>query len=443
MNQHRINANILLVLIAALGSCSAPPAGIKVGPAARLDIISGDKQSAIVATELSQPLVARVVDANGNPVVGQVVNFHVTKGNGSVFAGSGSSNANGIVQERWTLGTSTADSQVVEARAVDSNTGAPLVFGVFTAIALAGPGASLTANGGDQQFAQIGTAVIVPPSVKVLDTYGNRVPNFTVTFSVAGGGGGVAGATPKSDKAGIATVGGWTMGSVAGPNVLSADASGVTSPVSFTANATPTAATLMVMAGGDGQSAMILSSVRIPPSVKLTDAHGNGIAGVDVTFAVENGVGSITGANAVTDVGGVAAVGSWTLGQSAPLIYYMTASSPFVNGSPVTFSATAQSQPGRIDIIAGDNQWATAGTAVTVRPSVKATDGSGNPVLGATVTFRVESGRGSITGGTVLTDANGIATVGSWILGPTPGFNQLSATAPNFVTTSFFSANGQ
>jgi adhesin/invasin len=437
MNQHRINANILLVLIGALGSCSEPPAGIKVGPAARLDIVSGDAQSAVVGTELSQPLVARVEDANGNPVVGQVVNFHVTKGNGSVFAGSASTNANGIVQERWTLGTSTADRQVIEARAVDSNTGAPLVFGVFTAIALAGPGASVAANAGNDQFAQIGTAVIVPPSVKVLDSYGNPVPNFAVTFSVTLGGGAIAGATPKSDMAGIATVGGWTMGSEAGVNALTGGASGLTgSPVSFTASATPTAATTMAMAGGDGQSAMVGASVRIPPSVKLTDAHGNGIAGVDVTFAVQNGAGSITGANAVTGDGGLASVGSWTLGLSG-VTNSITASSPFVNGSPVTFYATPLIQPGRIDIVDGDNQRATAGTAVTVRPSVKATDASGNPVLGATVTFTVMYGGGSITGGTVTTDANGIAAVGSWILGTRPGFNQLFVTAPNFAMTSF------
>jgi adhesin/invasin len=342
MGHQRINASILLVVIAALGSCSAPPAGIKVGPAARLDIVSGDNQSAIVGTELSQPLVARVVDANGNPVVGQVVNFHVTKGNGSVFAGSGLTNANGIAQERWTLGTSTADSQVVEARAVDSNTGAPLVFGEFTAIALPGPAASVAINAGDGQGAQIGTAVSIAPSVKVMDSYGNPVPNAPVTFSVASGGGAITGATPKSDRAGIAAVGSWTLGMTEEFNYLSANATGSTgSPVTFTAYATPGPATTMAMVGGDNQSQLIGTYVCVPPSVRVTDAYGNAVSDVSVTFAVTSGGGTIQGANAVTNSFGVAAVGSWVLGWAIDTPNTLSASSSGLNGSPVTFTATA------------------------------------------------------------------------------------------------------
>jgi adhesin/invasin len=48
------------------------------------------------------------------------------------------------------------------------------------------------------------------------------------------------------------------------------------------------------------------------------------------------------------------------------------------------------------------------------------------PVAGATLTFSVTGGGGSVTGGVTTTDANGIATVGSWILGPNPGSNTLS-----------------
>ena len=46
-----MNANILLLLIAALGSCSEP-AGIKVGPAARLDIVSGGTDTHVMLVDL-------------------------------------------------------------------------------------------------------------------------------------------------------------------------------------------------------------------------------------------------------------------------------------------------------------------------------------------------------------------------------------------------------
>ena len=351
MNQQRIHANILLLVIAALSSCSEP-SGIKVGPPARLDIVSGDVQSAIVGTELGQPLVARILDANGNAVVGQIVNFRVTKGNGSVFAGSGLTNANGIVQERWTLGTSTAESQVVEARAVDSNTGAPLVFGAFSAIALPGPVASAAVNAGDGQEAEIGTAVSIPPSVKVMDSYGNPVPNVAVTFSVALGGGAITGATPKTDAAGIAAVGSWTLalGMVAGDNLLSTTVSGLTgSPVSFAAYARPGPATTMAMAGGNNQSQRFGLSVCVPPYVKVTDAYGNGVSGgvpprVTVTFAVTSGGGTIVGHEAVTSDNqlgkGIAQVGDWRPGPGIGTKNTLSASVPGLNGSPVTFTAT-------------------------------------------------------------------------------------------------------
>jgi hypothetical protein len=51
-------------------------------------------------------------------------------------------------------------------------------------------------------------------------------------------------------------------------------------------------------------------------------------------------------------------------------------------------------------------------------------------VAGVTVTFAVIGGGGTVRPAMpVVTDASGIATVGSWTLGATPGANTLSATA--------------
>ena len=67
--------------------------------------VSGDAQSGTVREELASPLVVKVVDENGRPLQGQAVNFRVTAGGGSVFASASVTNADGIAQERWTLGT--------------------------------------------------------------------------------------------------------------------------------------------------------------------------------------------------------------------------------------------------------------------------------------------------------------------------------------------------
>lgn len=77
----------------------------------------------------------------------------------------------------------------------------------------------------------------------------------------------------------------------------------------------------------------------------------------------------------------------------------------------------------------GNNQSAAPGAAVATAPSVKVTDADANPVSGVAVIFAVASGDGSITSANQMTSASGIATVGSWTLGSTPGTNSLTATA--------------
>ena len=148
---------VLLMAVSAPACSSDSSTAPQPGTPASLEILSGNGQSAVVGTELPEPLVARALDANGNPVSGVVINFVVTQGGGSIFAGSNSTNANGEVRERWTLGT-TAGEQAVEARAVDQTTGEKITFATFTATALAGAPAALAKSAGNNQTAAVGSA---------------------------------------------------------------------------------------------------------------------------------------------------------------------------------------------------------------------------------------------------------------------------------------------
>jgi CSLREA domain-containing protein len=96
----------------------------------------------------------------------------------------------------------------------------------------------------------------------------------------------------------------------------------------------------------------------------------------------------------------------------------------------------------QIAINAGDGQGANAGQAVIVAPSVIVRDANGNPVPGVDVTFVVAAGGGSVTGAAAPTNASGIATVGSWTLGPSGGTNTLTATAAGVPESVTFSALG-
>jgi hypothetical protein len=99
-----------------------------------------------------------------------------------MFAGAGSTNAQGLVQDRWTLGPA-AGPQTAEARAVDNTTGAPIVFATFTATAAAPPTLKwLDIVGEWPGQAMVGTQV--PPIVLLArEKFGGApLPNYTFTL---------------------------------------------------------------------------------------------------------------------------------------------------------------------------------------------------------------------------------------------------------------------
>lgn len=99
------------------------------------------------------------------------------------------------------------------------------------------------------------------------------------------------------------------------------------------------------------------------------------------------------------------------------------------------------SGPGQVTISIAANSFTTVtaapGTEVTELPSVIVSDQRGAPQAGVPVTFAVTGGGGTLTGGTATTNSSGIATVGSWTIGPGDGANTLSATSGNLPAVTF------
>lgn len=223
--------------------CSPDPAAPPVETLPQtisLVIVSGDGQSGPAGAELLNPLVVKATDSKGKLLTGIAVNFRVTSGGGSVFAGAAVTDMKGNAEEFWTLGTNTSAPQVLEVRAVAAG-GVKQVFGVFTANALPHSPTRITAISGDGQSAPKGTAVAVAPAVRVADQFDNPVPNHAVTFALSAGGGALTGAAATTNAAGIATLGSWTLGSTICPNALAATAAGTGisgNPATFTATGT-------------------------------------------------------------------------------------------------------------------------------------------------------------------------------------------------------------
>jgi len=125
-------------------------------------------------------------------------------------------------------------------------------------------------------------------------------------------------------------------------------------------------------------------------------------------------------------------------GQTAGT-YWIYAHTPtgIRDSTQIIVSSQKAGVPAGLVKAAGDLQSVPAGTAVPVLPQVKVVDGFGTAVAGVAVTFAVASGGGSLTGGTPTTNASGLATVGSWTLGATPGANTLTATVSGLPPVLF------
>jgi adhesin/invasin len=190
---------------------------------------------------------------------------------------------------------------------------------------------------GNSQTGAIGTALPTPLAVRVLAADNLPVAGVPITFSVVSGGGAVAPLTVATDSLGVALTTA-TLGPATGANTFRAAAPGL-SAVTFTATAssTPGVPTTVIIAAGNNQSAPAGTAVPIAPRVRVLDGLGTRVGGVNVTFAVATGGGSVTGASVVTDTGGFAQVGSWTLGGAAGA---NTLSATVTGLAPVTFTAT-------------------------------------------------------------------------------------------------------
>jgi adhesin/invasin len=295
---------------------------------------------------IAPPVQVSIRDASGNPVDTATNQVSVVlSGNsfGGTLGGTVTVDAVGGVATFADLQVSKPGTGYTLHAVADGLAGA--MSEPFDASPIHGLATTIAPVAGDGQTATVGKAIAISPAVKVTDAFGDPVAQSAVTFVVASGGGTAAGLEQTTDAGGVATVGQWTLGTVAGENTLSATSADLPgSPVTFTETAVADAAVTLILSGGDDQIASLNTPVVEPPSVFVSDVYGNPVADVGVTFAVTAGGGSITGASQVTDAGGVASVGSWTVGGSVGT-NTLKATSAGLSGSPVTFHAHATILP--------------------------------------------------------------------------------------------------
>jgi hypothetical protein len=301
-----------LTATCAYGSVSFSLTNTAAGIPATITPLSPAGQRATVNNHYPQPLVARVLDANGNPVVGASVTFSLGSAGGG---GGGSSNA--AAGASFDDGTSQAtETTNADGLATSPGLRANATSGGFTATAsvqhvteparyalenVAGKPRTIAAFGSSRRTAAVGTSYAHRLRASVRDASGRPVAGATVTFtlgspsatgaSTGGDGagatftGGAAQATETTGPHGVATSPRLAANDEAGSFTATASASGTHGIVLFRMHNHAGAPSTVTAGVGVSQSATADMRFAVPLAVTVSDAHGNHAAGVRVTFA--------------------------------------------------------------------------------------------------------------------------------------------------------------
>ena len=276
-----------------------------------------------------------------------------------------------------------------------------------------------------QMSGTVGAQVPTVPSVTLTDQKGRALSGVWVKWVVASGAGKVINDSVQTGASGIASSGGWTLGTAVGTQTLTANAAGLPT-VTFTAVAAAGPVSSLIQWSAQ-QTGVVNTGLAVAPAVKAFDSFSNPVAGVTVTFTVATGGGVVSGGTQITGTDGVATATGWQLGSIAGDQRLLATASP--SGVATTVLAHAVGGvPTQIVLLDGNAQVGVSGKRLCQPPSVRVLDTFGNTVALVPVTFTPTTGSGTVTSATVVTDTSGIATVGSWTLG-TGASQTLTATA--------------
>src|SRR5215210_3355221 len=198
----------------------------------------------------------------------------------------------------------------------------------------AGGGTTVQKTSGDQQEGIVGEVLGNPIQVSVT-TNGAAAPGVTVNWSTAAPGGSLVPTSAVTDANGTASTG-WMLGTTSGAQTATATVTGAT-PVTFGASALAGAAAALEDAGGNEQTGEINSALAEPLQARVTDEFGNPVAGVGVNWAATGA--AVSAPTEQSDAGGISDVIVTLGGTTGPIT--ITAASEGLEGSPVTFTATA------------------------------------------------------------------------------------------------------
>ena len=421
----------------ALTAATSNTITLTAGTAARLAIVAQPSATAQNAIAFAQQPTVQVQDAAGNPVAGVVSVTAAIASGGGTLGGTATVSTSPAGLATF---TNLAITGIVGARTLAFSSGG-LTPDTSTSVTIsAGVATQIAVNAGNGQTATVNTAVTTPPSAIVRDISGNPVSGVAVTFAVSGGGGSVLPVAPVvTSAAGVAALTSWTMGTIAGPNTMTATSGTLGgSPVLFTATATAGAATQLQMVTQPAATAQSGVAFTTQPAVRLADAFGNLVSttGTGITAAINTGTGTLGGTLTVNTVSGVTTFTNLALTGAAGAftLRFTSGTLTLVTSNAITLGAGAAT---RLAMVTQPSATAQNAVVFAQQPTVQAQDAAGNPVAGVrSVTATILTGGGTLGGvATLNTDAAGLATFTDLSILGTVGARTLS-----FASTGLTSA---
>lgn len=453
---------------------------------AGIGIVSGNGQIISEQATASQLLLVVVKDANGNPLANQQVTFTITQGQGTVActtigdqftsAPTGACAAttdnttgltngvvaitdnNGLAAVKY-LATSIFGQSFAQTT-VNAATSAGSVNFIVTTVLVAraanagqaalpaayvlapSPGGTAGCPTSIAGFRQIcGSAgQTIPGAIQVQvvavdgPQAGNAIPNVALNVSGTDDpkkapSASCAGGTPLTDANGIATcdvVLGPVLTNPGSFAALNVNVGGAIQTSLITVVVTQGQASKLNITQGNNSSGR--AGAQFTLKAQVTDAANNGVANVPVTWAVTQGSATLSQSSQQSDSGGNVQSVITLGGNPGTVQVKVTANPGGANPLTATFTLTVNVSIGGIAPVSGGGQSAAANQPFGAPLIVKVTDTNGQPLAGATVSFVVTGGSGSVGSPTASTDGGGQAST-TVNAGGAPGTLTITATS--------------
>jgi len=408
-------------------------------------VTGNNQQNQPVRQQMSQPLVVKVADKDGNGVSGHPVTFKVIAGGGTFDSVDGdtiktdTTNYDGLVSVYYFPGPQAGVVNIVEARSWNGTPqliGSPVQFSVTPVRGSLSPSASIIEATGPVAADGQSKSYI---TVTLTDNYGNPIDNKTVIIYVSGSSNSIDQPLTKTNLSGR------TTGAVSSTRaeLKTVTAYVVDDQLHLTSQAqvrfTNLAASWIGSPTGNNQIGNFNAALKDSISALVTDVNGNAVNHHLVYFEAYQGGGLIFDLNknqvydggvVYTDSSGRAAV-YWVLGPSEALNRARAISSG-LSGSAEYFAEAHASSAITLKKVSAKSEYnGTAGYTLSEPFIAKVTDNNGDPIYNHAVKFQVTFGGGSIDGEsqiTLSTDHFGEAQV-YYTLGREAGYNTVEVSS--------------